>query len=51
MEAIIDTRFKKAMTYHDVLHGFRAGRRTETSIMEPKLAQELAHVDQDHTYK
>ena len=46
MEVIIDTLIKKAVTYHDVLHRFRAGRGMGTAIMELKLAQELAIVGQ-----
>ena len=34
MESIIDTRIKKSMAIHCVLHGFFAGRGTRTSIME-----------------
>ena len=32
---------------HNVLHGFRAGRGMGKTIMELKLAQELASIDQD----
>ena len=42
MEAIIDTRVKKAVTFHDCLHGFRAQRGTHTAIIEAKLIQQLA---------
>ena len=45
MEAISDTLIKKAMTFHDILHRFRALRRTGTAIMELNIAQELASVD------
>ena len=31
---------------HDSLHGFRAKRRCGTGIMEAKLAQQLAFVEQ-----
>ena len=47
MGVVIDTRIKKAVTFHDVLHGFHIGRGMGTSIMELKLAQDLASVDQD----
>ena len=47
MEAIIDTCINKAVKFHDFLHRFCAGRRTGTAIMELKLVQELASVDQD----
>ena len=32
---------------NDVLHGFRSRRGTGTAIMELKLYQELASIDQD----
>ena len=47
MEAVIGTRIKKTMNFYDVLHGFFEGRGTSISIMEIKLAQKLASVDQD----
>ena len=47
MGAVIDTRIKKAVTFHDVLHGFHIGRGMGTSIMELNIAQDLASVDQD----
>ena len=47
MEANINTCIQKAMTFHDVLHGFFAGRLTGTAIMEIKLVQELESVDQE----
>ena len=36
-----------AAIFHDVFRGFRAGRVTETAIVELNLTQELASVDQD----
>ena len=45
MEAVIDTCTKKAVTIHDILHGFRVGRRMGTSTMKIKLSQELAGFD------
>ena len=42
MEAIIDTRVKNAVQFHDCLHGFRAKRGTDTAIIEAKLIQQLA---------
>ena len=47
MEAIIDTRTNKAVTFHDVLYRFFAGGGTETAIVELKPAQDLESVDQD----
>ena len=47
MEAIFDTRIKKAVTLHDILHGFRTGMGTGKAIMEIKLTHELVIMDQD----
>ena len=47
LEAVIDIRIKTVVQFHDVLHGFCGGRGMGTTIMELKLAQELASVDQD----
>ena len=47
MEAIIDTHIKKAVIFHDILHGFRASRETGTAIIKLKLAQEMESVDQE----
>ena len=42
VEALIDTRIRASLQMHDVLHGFRSGRGTGTTIMGIKLSQELA---------
>ena len=47
MEAIIDTSTNKDVTFYGVFHVFCAERELRTSIMELKLAQELASVDQE----
>ena len=47
VEALIDTRLCTSLHMHDVLHGFRAGRGTGTAIMELKLNQDLASIDQE----
>ena len=44
---IIDTRLKACITFQIVFHGFQAKRRTGMTIIEIKLAQELASIDQD----
>ena len=44
---MIDARIKKSVTLHEVLHGFCAGRGTGTAIMEMKLPQDLAIMDQN----
>ena len=41
MEVILDHRFTNSITYHNSLHGFRAGRGTGTAILEVKLLQEV----------
>ena len=46
VEAVIDTQIKISVQYHDAFHRFHAGRKTETLIMELKLAQELVSVYQ-----
>ena len=47
VEVLIDTCLRTSLKMHNVLPGFRAGRETGTAIMELKLAQELARIDQD----
>ena len=47
VERVIDTCIKAAVQFHDVLHGFHAGRREGTAIMELKLAQDLESLYQD----
>ena len=52
-EAIVDTRIKAYVQYHDLLHGFTAHRGTGTAILEAKLQQELAGIRQQplfHVY-
>ena len=46
MDIICDTRIKDAVVFHDLVHGFRAQRGTGTAILEIKLAQELACIEQ-----
>ena len=47
MEAVIETRIKSVVQFNNSLHWFRSRRGTGTAIMEIKLAQDLASVDQD----
>ena len=47
VETVIDYRIKTVVQFYDVLHGFCAVRGAGTAIMELKIAQELASVDQD----
>jgi len=44
MEAIIDTRVKEVIEFHDCLHGFCSGRGTNAAIVEAKLIQQLAAI-------
>ena len=39
---ILNRRLASSITFHDVLHGFRAGRGTGTATLEAKLLQKLA---------
>jgi hypothetical protein len=47
IEAIVDTRCRVAIRFHDILHGFIQRRGTGTAILEAKLAQELAAIEND----
>ena len=47
VEALIDTCIRASLQMHNVIHGFMDGRGTGTDIMDLKLAQELASIDQD----
>ncbi len=40
----------KAIALHDSLHGYRNGQGTGTVVIEAKLAQQLAHIEQDPFY-
>ena len=48
--AILNRRFKYSITYHDALHGFRAGRGTGTATLEAKLLQQLAAMREEVLY-
>ena len=45
----MDNRLK-TLALHDCLHSFTAGRGTGTAIMEVKLAQQLAYLEQVPLY-
>ena len=47
LEVVIDTRVNAIVQLHYVFHGFHGGRLTGTNIMELKILQDLASVDQD----
>ena len=45
VEALIETHLRTSLKFYDVLHRFRAVRGTGTTIMELKLAQDIASID------
>ena len=47
---ILNRRFTASITYHDALHGFRAGRGTGTATLEAKLLQQLAPLREEVLY-
>ena len=48
--AILNRRVTSSITYHDALHGFRAGRGTGTATLEAKLLQQLAAMREEVLY-
>ena len=50
VEAMIDSCLRASLQLHDVLNGFRDGRRTGMAIMELKLSQELTSIYQDSLF-
>jgi hypothetical protein len=49
IERVIDKRLE-AIALHDSLHGCRNGRGTGTAVIEAKLTQQLAHLEQTPFY-
>ena len=47
---ILPRRLTTAITYHDALHGFWAGRDTGTATLEAKLLQQLAAMREEVLY-
>ena len=47
---ILHCRLTTAITYHDFLHGFWAGRGTRTATLEAKLIQQLAAMKEEVLY-
>ena len=45
VEAIIDTRLRASLQFHDVLHRFRTERGTSMATMELKLAQYVTKIN------
>ena len=50
MAVILNRRFTSSITFHDVLHGFRAGRGTGTATLEAKLLQQLSAMREEVLY-
>ena len=48
--AILNRRLTASITFHDFLHGLRAGRRTGTAALEAKLLQQLAALREEVMY-
>ena len=47
---ILNRHFTSSITFHDVLHGFRAGRGTGTATLEAKLLQQIAAMREEVLY-
>ena len=47
---ILNRRITSSITFHDVLHGLRAGRGTGTAALEAKLIQQLAAIREKVLY-
>ena len=50
MAVILNRRLTSSITFHDVLHGFRAGRGTGIATLEAKLLQQLAAMREEVLY-
>ena len=48
--AVLNRRLTASITYHDFLHGFRAGIGTGTVTLEAKLLQHLADLREEVLY-
>ena len=48
--AIINRRFTASITYHDFLHGFRAGCGTGTATLEANMLQQLVSLREEVLY-
>ena len=47
---ILNRHLTSSITFHDFLHGFRAGSGTGTATLEAKLLQQLAAVREEVLY-
>ena len=50
MAAILNRRLTASITYHDFLHGFRAGCGTGTTTLKAKLLQQIAALREEVLY-
>ena len=50
MAEILRRRLMTAITYHNALHGFQAGRGTGTATLEAKMLQQLAALREEFLY-
>ena len=48
--AILNHRLTASINYHDFLHGFRAGRGTDTATLKAKLLHQLAALREEFLY-
>ena len=48
--AILNRHFTASITYHNFLHGFRAGHRTGTATLKAKLLEQLASLREEVLY-
>ena len=47
---IINRQTTASITYHNIFHGFQAGRGTGTAILEAKILQKLAAMREEFLY-
>ena len=47
---ILNCRLTASITYHDLLHGFRAGCGTGTATLEAKMLQQLEALREEVLY-
>ena len=50
MAEILNRRLTASITFHEFLHGFRAGCRTGTATLEAKLLQHIAALREEVLY-
>ena len=47
---ILNCRFTASITFHNILHGFQAGRGMGTASLEAKMLQQLVAMSQEVLY-